>query len=69
MGGEKTGGRVYRPKMTLSLVRIIDKKYLGIKKKKTDFGDWLDSYETVKQNLMFYSAWVIHGQQYQIKGT
>ena len=34
MGGEKTGGRVYRPKMTLSLVRIIDKKYLGIKKKK-----------------------------------
>ena len=32
MSGEKTGGRVYRPKMTLSLVRIIDKKYLGIKK-------------------------------------
>ena len=32
MGGEKTGGREYGPKMTLSLVRIIDKKYLGIKK-------------------------------------
>ena len=32
VGGEKIGGRVYRPKMTLSLVRIIDKKYLGTKK-------------------------------------
>ena len=32
VGGEKAGGREYGPKMTLSLVRIIDKKYLGIKK-------------------------------------
>ena len=39
VGGEQIGGRAYRPKMTLSLVRIIDKKYLGIKK--TDFGDWI----------------------------
>lgn len=37
------------------LVGIINKKYLGVKKKSSGFADWVGADEIMKDNLMVYS--------------